>query len=171
LEQTCSALRKGVQERSTFDVDIDHRQYEVPKREETTMSLTMFAPIYRGDQPMPTRWFGMDAPEPMVEFGRFRVLPRRRQLLADGVPVELGTRAYDILLTLIEANGLLVTKDELFNRVWPGRIVEEGNLQVQVLALRKALGADRDLIRTDYGRGYRLIGAVRRGTTPMPAWV
>jgi DNA-binding winged helix-turn-helix (wHTH) protein len=125
------------------------------------MDLTMFAPIYRGDQPMPTRWVGTDASEPTVEFGRFRVLLRRRQLLVDGVPVELGTRAFDVLLTLIEANGLLVTKEELLNRVWSDRIVEEGNLQVQVLALRKALGADRDLIRTEHGRGYRLIAAVR----------
>ena len=45
-----------------------------------------------------------------LEFGRFRVLLRRRQLLADGAPVELGTRAFDLLLVLLEADGALVTK-------------------------------------------------------------
>ena len=60
-----------------------------------------------------------DAPV-IVEFGRFRVLLRRRQLLADGVPVELGTRAFDLLLVLSEADGLLVSKEELLSQVWPG---------------------------------------------------
>jgi DNA-binding response OmpR family regulator len=48
-----------------------------------------------------------------LEFGRFRILTRHRQLLADGVPVELGARAFDILMVLIDADGALVTKDEL----------------------------------------------------------
>jgi DNA-binding winged helix-turn-helix (wHTH) protein len=130
------------------------------------MSLTTFAPIHLGDQPMLNRRFDMDPSEPTVEFGRFHVLLRRRQLLADGAPVELGARAFDILLTLLGANGLLVTKDELLNRVWANRIVEESNLQVQVLALRKALGTDRDLIRTVHGRGYRLTATVRLIATP-----
>ncbi len=94
-------------------------------------------------------------------FGRFRVLLRRRQLLADGVPVELGTRAFDLLLALLEADGLLVSKDELLGRVWPGIVVSEENLKVQVSALRKALGVDRDIIRTEFGRGYRFTGALR----------
>ena len=95
-----------------------------------------------------------------LEFSRIRVLLRRRQLLADGVPVELGTRAFDLLLVLLEADGSLVTKEELMSRVWPSVVVSAENL-VQVSALRKALGADRDLIRTEFGRGYRFIGVVR----------
>ena len=101
-----------------------------------------------------------------LEFGRFRVLLRQRQLLADGVPVELGTRALDLLLVLLEADGLLVAKDELLSRVWPGIVVSEENLKVQVSALRKALGADRDTIRTEFGRGYRFIGVVRSNAGP-----
>jgi len=100
----------------------------------------------------------------MLEFGRFRVLLRRRQLVADGVPIELGTRAFDLLLVLLEADGSLVTKEELISRVWPGIVVAEENLKVQISALRKALGEDRDLIRTEFGRGYRFTGAVRSGT-------
>jgi DNA-binding winged helix-turn-helix (wHTH) protein len=95
-----------------------------------------------------------------LEFGRFLVLLRRRQLLADGVPVELGTRAFDLLLVLLEADGLLVSKEELLSRVWPGIVVSEENLKVQVSVLRKALGADRDVIRTEFGRGYRFTGAL-----------
>src|SRR5438105_6075693 len=84
--------------------------------------------------------------EAALEFGRFRVLVRRRQLLADGVPVELGTRAFELLLVLLEADGLLVTKDQCLSRVWPGIVVSAENLKVQVFALRKALGADRNII-------------------------
>ena len=96
-----------------------------------------------------------------VEFGRFRILPHRREVLVDGQPIELGGRAFDILMALIEANGAVVSKDELLNRVWPGRIVEEGNLRAQIKALRMAL--DRDLIGTVVGRGYQFTGvAIRR---------
>src|SRR5271157_3405370 len=103
----------------------------------------------------PRRWVAA-----AIEFGRFRVLLRQRQLLADGVLVELGTRAFDLLLVLLEADGLLVTKEELLSRVWPGIVVSEENLKVQVSALRKALGADRDVIRTEFGRGYRFTGVL-----------
>jgi len=94
------------------------------------------------------------------EFGRSRVLLRQRQLFVDGVPVELGTRAFDLLLILLEADGALVTKEELLDRVWPSVIVSEENLKVHVSVLRKALGADRDFIRTDFGRGYRFTGVL-----------
>lgn len=96
-----------------------------------------------------------------LEFGRFRLQLRQRQLLADGVPIELGTRAFELLLALLEADGSLVTKEELMSRVWPGIVVAEENLKVQIAALRKALGEDRDFIRTEFGRGYRFIAAVR----------
>jgi len=99
--------------------------------------------------------------EATLEFSRFRVLLRRRQLLSDGHPVELGTRAFDLLLVLLEADGSLVTKGELLNRVWPGIVVTEGNLKVQVSALRRAFGQDHDFIRTEFGRGYRFVAVVQ----------
>ena len=102
------------------------------------------------------------AAETAVEFGCFRVLLRRRQLLADGVPVDLGTRAFDLLLALLEADGALVTKNELMSRVWPGIVVSEENLKVQICTLRKALGGDSDIIRTEFGRGYRLTATICR---------
>ena len=104
-----------------------------------------------------------------LEFGRFRVLLRRRQLLADGVPVELGTRAFDLLLVLLEADGALVTKEELLSRVWPGIIVTEENVKLQISTLRKALGVNRDVIHTQTGRGYRFVGVLRvNNARPAP---
>jgi TolB-like protein len=87
-------------------------------------------------------------------------LPHRREVLADGRPIELGGRAFDLLMVLIEANGAVVDKDELMSRVWPGRVIEEGNLRAQIRALRIAV-ADHDLIRTVAGRGYQFTAEVR----------
>ena len=89
-----------------------------------------------------------------IEFGRFKVVRHRRQLLADGRPVELGGRAFDTLLALIEARGTVLGKDELTSRVWPDRVVEENNLFVQIAVLRKVFGVDCHLIRMVAGRGY-----------------
>src|SRR6266850_1476112 len=97
----------------------------------------------------------------IVEFGRFRVEPHRRELLADDQPIKLGGRAFDLLIALIEASGAVVSKDVLLDRVWPGRIVEENRLQNQVSALRRAFGPDHDLIRTVAGRGYQFTGEIR----------
>ncbi len=99
-------------------------------------------------------------PPAIIEFGRFGVLPHRRQLLADRQPIRLGGRAFDLLLALIGAPGAVVGKDELLSRIWPGRIVEENRLQSEIWALRKALGADRDLIQTVAGRGYQFTGEI-----------
>ena len=102
----------------------------------------------------------LDAPA-VIEFGRFRVLPHRRELLADGRPLKLGGRDFDLLMALIAVPGAVVSKDELMSRVWAGRTVEENSLQGAISALRKALGADRDLIRTVAGRGYQFTGEAR----------
>ncbi|HTS52168.1 MAG TPA: winged helix-turn-helix domain-containing protein [Burkholderiales bacterium] len=96
-----------------------------------------------------------------MEFGRFTVRRLRRELFADGQPIELGGRAFDVLMTLIGSIGSVLSKDELMSRVWPGRIVEENSLEAQISALRRALGPDRDLIRTVPGRGYQFTGEIR----------
>src|SRR5467141_3501702 len=89
----------------------------------------------------------------IYRFGGFELQPNQRRLLEDGRPVVLGDRAFDVLLALVERAGRLVPKDELLDLVWPGLVVEENNLQVQVSALRKILGAAA--IATSAGRGYR----------------
>ena len=103
------------------------------------------------------------------EFGRFRIFPQRREVLADDRPIELGGRAFDVLVALIEANGAVVSKADLLSRVWPGRIVEENNLHAQVKALRKAF-SDRDLIRTVVGRGYQFMSEIRARSADQSAW-
>jgi predicted ATPase/DNA-binding winged helix-turn-helix (wHTH) protein len=98
-----------------------------------------------------------------IAFGRFLLLPHRRELLADGRPVKLGGRAFDVLMALIEAHGAVVSKNALMARVWSDRIVEENNLQWQISALRAAFGADRNLIRTVSGRGYQFTAEIDTG--------
>jgi DNA-binding winged helix-turn-helix (wHTH) protein len=107
-------------------------------------------------------------PLAIVEFGRFRVVPHRRELLADGRPIKLGGRDFDVLVALIEASGTVVSKDELMSRVWTGGIVEENSLQGTISVLRKAFDADRDLIRTVARRGYQFTGEIRARSAGVP---
>jgi predicted ATPase/DNA-binding winged helix-turn-helix (wHTH) protein len=93
----------------------------------------------------------------MIKIGRVDVSPELRQLYLEGRPLRVGARAFDILEVLINASGRLVSKEALFQQVWPETVVEESNLQVHISALRKLLGEDKDLIKTIPGRGYRLI--------------
>jgi predicted ATPase/DNA-binding winged helix-turn-helix (wHTH) protein len=79
--------------------------------------------------------------------------PRERRLRAAGADVAVGARALDVLGVLVERAGRLVGKAELLDLAWPGLVVEENNLQVQVSALRRALGPGA--IATVPGRGYR----------------
>jgi DNA-binding response OmpR family regulator len=59
-----------------------------------------------------------------VAFGRFRVLPHRREVCDEGQPIKLGGRAFDVLMALIEARGAIVAKDALMARVWADQVVE-----------------------------------------------
>jgi DNA-binding winged helix-turn-helix (wHTH) protein len=94
-------------------------------------------------------------------FGRFELRDDTRELLADGAPVALGARAYDVLTALIERRDRLVTKNELLDIVWPKLVVEENNLQVQISALRKLLGPQA--ITTIPGRGYKFTAPLASG--------
>ena len=86
--------------------------------------------------------------------GRFELRPAEYRLLQDGQPAGLGGRALDLLMALAARPHELLTKSELLEIVWPGLVVEEGNLRVQINALRRLLG--EDAIATVPGRGYRL---------------
>lgn len=87
-------------------------------------------------------------------FGRWCLVPRARLLLHDGREMEVGSRAFDLLHLLLLKRGFVVEKKEIVSFVWPNTIVEESNLRFQMATLRKALGGDRDLIKTIPGRGY-----------------
>src|SRR5712671_6159188 len=64
-------------------------------------------PMRRSGSGMVGHQSGPSAADTTLEFGSFRILTRRRQLLADGVPVELGTRAFDLLMVLVDATARL----------------------------------------------------------------
>jgi len=93
----------------------------------------------------------------MINIGDLQVDFNRREIRNRNKPLHVGSRAFDILEVLANANGALVSKDEIMRAVWPTTVVEENNLQVHVSALRKAFGAESELIKTDAGRGYRLL--------------
>ena len=104
-------------------------------------------------------------------FGPFRLLAARRELMAHGVPIAIGQRAFEILLLLVSRSGQLVTKDELMAEVWPGVVVEENNIQVHISALRKVLataGGDERYLLTVAGRGYRFVAPVERESAARP---
>lgn len=96
-------------------------------------------------------------------FGRFRLIPTRQLLLRDAVPVEIGSRALEILTVLVRRSGELVAKHELIAAVWPDTFVDESNLKVNVCSLRRSLGDTRkhpEYIATVAGRGYRFVAPV-----------
>src|SRR6266478_588009 len=105
----------------------------------------------------------------IFEFGRFKVVRHRCELLAGDRPVELGGRAFDPLMALIDARGTVLDKDQLMSLVWSDRVVEENNLPAQIAVLRKVFGADRHLIRTVAGRGYQFTGEIRTAAAAVPA--
>lgn len=100
--------------------------------------------------------------ESCVTFGPFRLFLEKRVLLEGDKPVHLGSRALEILTALAGRPGELITKEELFARVWPNTFVEAGNLRVHIAALRRALDdgqGGNQYISTVPGRGYRFIAS------------
>ncbi len=99
----------------------------------------------------------------IYRFDDFELDAFKRQLLRRGQPVTLQPKAFDLLLTLVDSGGRLLTKDDLLNLLWPDQIVEESNLTVHMSALRKALGEHRGehrFVVTEPGRGYRFVANV-----------
>jgi predicted ATPase/DNA-binding winged helix-turn-helix (wHTH) protein len=104
-----------------------------------------------------------------LSFGPFKLLVNERLLTKEGVPVELGARALDILVVLTSAPNEIVSKKDLLSRVWPDVIVEEGSLRFHMNGLRKALGdgqGDARYITTLPGRGYCFVAPVSRPASP-----
>ena len=116
---------------------------------------------------MNARFKGPLSPD-LICFGPFRLSVTERVLEKGGVRVPLGSRALDILIALVERPAEVVSKKELFARVWPDLVVDEGNLRYHVSALRKALGEGRSgghYVTNVSGRGYCLS---RRFHVPQP---
>jgi DNA-binding winged helix-turn-helix (wHTH) protein len=84
-----------------------------------------------------------------------------RELLDGGDPVHLSPKAFDVLQLLLERRPAVVTKAEMFDRVWERKFVQEANLNVVIAEIRRAIRDDaRDsrFIRTSHGKGYAFSG-------------
>ena len=101
-----------------------------------------------------------------LRFRNFTLYPGDRVLMRDGEPVEIGGRAFDLLLVLLRSRGSIVGKDEITEHVWPSTLVDESNLRFQMACLRRALGPDRDVIKTIQGRGYLFVSEDSASAAP-----
>ena len=104
----------------------------------------------------------------LYKFGRFQLDTLKRVLLADDRPVQLPSRALDVLLALVEHNQSIIDKEELLRLVWGDRIVEENNLTRHISTLRKVLDespSDHRYIVTVPGRGYSFVAEVEKVTS------
>src|SRR5262245_59647955 len=102
-----------------------------------------------------------------LRFGDWEVRAVARELIVRGTRAHIGSRAFDVLLALVQRRGETTTKNELLDAAWPGLVVEENNISVQIAALRKLLGAHA--IATVAGLGYRLAVAADVDTGSPPA--
>ena len=104
-----------------------------------------------------------------VSFGPFTLIAAERLLTRDGVPLDLGGRALDVLIVLVERAGAVVSKRELMAQAWPGVVVTEGSLRFQITQLRQALGdgiAGARYIANVVGRGYSFVADVSARRQP-----
>jgi predicted ATPase/DNA-binding winged helix-turn-helix (wHTH) protein len=102
-------------------------------------------------------------------FDRFELRTAERLLLADGLPVNLGARAFDVLVALADRRERVVNKDELFQVVWPDTVVEENNLTVQISMLRRVL--PNGVITTVTGRGYQFTARAQEPLLDRQPWL
>jgi Tol biopolymer transport system component/DNA-binding winged helix-turn-helix (wHTH) protein len=107
----------------------------------------------------------------LYKFDSFVLDAISRRLMRHTEPVPLTSRAFDLLLILLQNSNRLMGKDELMNAVWQDAAVEEANLAVNISALRKALGevsSERRYIITVPGRGYKFLANVIQSADLLP---
>ncbi len=102
------------------------------------------------------------------EFGPYRVDPLARSLMRQRELIALPPKAVEVLLELVKRPGVVISKEELIQAVWPESFVEEANLNQMIFLLRKALGTTgaREYIATLPKRGYRFTDSVRSVEVP-----
>lgn len=117
---------------------------------------------------------GLATTRETLSFGPFSLVASERLLTRDGVEVELGGRAMDLLLRLVGRPNQPIGKRELMAEVWPDVTVGDGSLRFQMAHLRKVLGDGRDgarYITTLSGRGYCFVAPISRAGPPAAAQV
>ena len=105
-----------------------------------------------------------------LSFGPFRILPHARRLERDGAPVQVGSRAFDILCVLISRQGEVVSKADLMEKAWSGLTVEESSLRFHIAQLRRVLGGGEpgeSYVTNVAGRGYCFVTRVDRTASPQ----
>jgi DNA-binding winged helix-turn-helix (wHTH) protein len=133
----------------TLHWSLSHADSSLPRSTPVHTDLARLARMLARDPAPPQPGRGAE-----IRFRSYRLLPGARILLRGSTRVELGGRAFDLLAALVERRGQVVSKEELLARVWPNTFVEQSNLRFQMALLRRALGADGELIRTVPRRGY-----------------
>jgi predicted ATPase/DNA-binding winged helix-turn-helix (wHTH) protein len=101
----------------------------------------------------------------VISFGPYRLIPTERLLLRGAQAIEIGSRALDVLIALVEVAGEVVGRRELLARAWPGVVVGDGSLRVTIADLRRVLGDGQDGVRyiaNVTGRGYCFVAPVGR---------
>ena len=93
-----------------------------------------------GGQPRDALDTVLREPRAALQFGAFKLFPRRRRLIQDDDEVRIGSRAFDLLTVLAMHAGEILSHAELIGAVWPNRVVSDGNLKTQIGALQKILG-------------------------------
>jgi DNA-binding winged helix-turn-helix (wHTH) protein len=102
--------------------------------------------------------------ESFYEYGSFRLDPAEHRLTRNGIAVPLAPKAFELLLSLVQNQGRLLSKEQIMETLWPGNFVEEANLTVSISVLRKVLGEKEGNLRyieTIPKKGYRFIASVR----------
>jgi DNA-binding winged helix-turn-helix (wHTH) protein len=102
-------------------------------------------------------------------FGPFRIVPHARLVERDGLPMPVGSRAFDLLRVLVSRPGKVVSKGELMAKVWPDLTVEESNLRFHIAQLRRALSDDQGgerYVTNVPGGGYCFVAPVGCAASP-----
>lgn len=102
----------------------------------------------------------------IYRFGSFSLDTERLELTSNAAPVDVQPQVFELLKFLIENRERVVSKDEIFDEVWQGRIVSDGTLNARINAARRALGDDgqeQSIIRTFPRRGFRFVAELIEG--------
>ena len=98
-------------------------------------------------------------------FAEFEIDLNQQELRRLGEPVHIEPQVFDLIVHLVRNNDRIVSKDELFETIWNGRIVSEATLSSRINAARRALGDngnDQAFIRTLHKRGFRFVGHIQK---------
>lgn len=107
-------------------------------------------------------------------FGEYEVDPACFELRKGDIPVPIEPQVFSTLLLLVSNNDRLVSRDEIVEKVWNGRIVSEAAISARIKSARQAIGDDgtrQDLIKTVHGKGFRFVGQLEFEKEAVPAQV